>query len=138
MLSIAIYDSFVAVWDAKYHYWIARPITMEPDLDMYIPTPPYPAYPGGFGAACGAGATVLAAIFPDAEADLLTSAWEGAAQRCWSGIHYVLDDDTGLLMGGQVGRLVVDHVRTRAVTGVLADRQHLIVEWVDHEHGEIR
>ena len=41
----------------------------------------------------------------------MTTAWEGAAQRCWSGIHYVLDDDMALLMGGQVGRLVVDHVR---------------------------
>ncbi len=110
-LSTAVYDTFVAVWDAKYHYWIARPITLDPELNLYISTPPYPAYPGGFGAACSAGATVLAAIFPDAEADLLTSAWEGAAQRCWCGIHYVLDDDTGLLMGGQVGRLVIDHVR---------------------------
>ena len=111
MLSVAIYDTFVAVWDAKYHYWIARPITVDPELNTYIDPPPYPSYPGGFGAACSAGATVLAASFPDAEADLLTSAWEGAAQRCWSGIHYVLDDDTALLMGGRVGRLVADHVR---------------------------
>lgn len=111
-LSVAIYDTFVAVWDAKYHYWIARPITADPELDTYIAAPPYPAYPGGFGAACCAGATVLAATFPYAETDLLATAQEGAAQRCWSGIHYVLDDDTALLMGGQVGRLVVDHVRT--------------------------
>jgi len=110
-VSTAQFDTFVAVWDAKYHYWIARPITVDPELDLYIPTPPYPSYPGGFGAACGAGATVLAAMFPDAESDLLTSAAEGAMQRCWSGIHYVLDDDTGLLMGGQVGRLVADHIR---------------------------
>ena len=116
-LSVAIYDTFVAVWDAKYHYWTARPSTMDPELDLYIPDPPYPSYPSGFSGACGAGATVLAAIFPDAEADLMTSAWEGAAQRCWSGIHYVLDDDTGLLMGGQVGRLVADHVRAGGAEG---------------------
>ena len=117
MLSVAISDTFVAVWDAKYHYWTARPSTMDPELDLYIPNPPYPAYPGGFGGACGAGATVLAALFPDAAPDLLSSAQEGAIQRCWSGIHYMLDDDTGLLMGGQVGRLVADHVRAGGAEG---------------------
>jgi hypothetical protein len=117
MLSVAIYDTFVAVWDAKYHYWTARPSTMDPELDLYVPDPPYPSYPGAFGGACGAGATVLAALFPEAEADLLTAAWEGAAQRCWSGIHYVLDNDTGLLMGGRVGRLVADHVRAGGADG---------------------
>jgi membrane-associated phospholipid phosphatase len=112
MLSVAMYDALVAVWDAKYYYWTARPLTMDSELNMYIPNPPYPSFPGGFASVCGAGATVLAALFPDAEADLLTAAWEGAAQRCWSGIHYVLDDDVGLMMGGQVGRLVVNHVRS--------------------------
>ena len=28
MLSVATYDTFVAVWDGKYHYWIARPISI--------------------------------------------------------------------------------------------------------------
>ena len=40
MLSVAIYDTFVAVWDAKYHYWIARPITVDPELNMYITCTP--------------------------------------------------------------------------------------------------
>jgi hypothetical protein len=111
MLSVAIYDTLVAIWDAKFHFWIARPSTMDPELNLYIPSPPYPAYPGGWAAVCGAGATVLAAAFPAAETELLTSAWEGAAQRCWSGIHYMLDNDTGLLMGAQVGRMVANAVR---------------------------
>ncbi|MDQ3694310.1 MAG: phosphatase PAP2 family protein [Chloroflexota bacterium] len=116
MASVAIYDVLVAVWDAKYHYWTARPSTMDPELDLYIPNPPYPSYPGGWAAVCGAGATALAAAFPAAEADLLTSAWEGAAQRGWSGIHYVLDDDMGLLMGARVGRLVAAAVRAGAAS----------------------
>ncbi|MDQ4045433.1 MAG: hypothetical protein M3173_08305, partial [Chloroflexota bacterium] len=66
---------------------------------------PYPSYPGGFGAACGAGATVLADAFPASEVELLTSASEAAAQRGWAGIHYVLDDDVALMMGCQVGRM---------------------------------
>lgn len=107
-LAVSIYDALVAIWDAKYHYWVARPITIDPELDLYIPTPPYPSYPGGFGAAAGAGATVLAHAFPEEESDLMQSAWEAAAQRGWCGIHYVLDDDVALLMGSQVGRMVAD------------------------------
>lgn len=111
MLGVAHYDAAVAVWDAKYTYWIARPITVDPDLDLYIPTPPYPSYPGGFGAVACAGATVLADLFPDDAVALLTSATEAAAMRGWSGIHYVLDDDVALLMGGQVGRMTTSQVR---------------------------
>jgi hypothetical protein len=33
-------------------------------------------------------------------------AWEAAASRGWAGVHYVIDDDVGLTMGRQVGRLV--------------------------------
>lgn len=107
MVSVAMYDALVAVWDAKYTYWVARPVSIAPDLDLYIPTPPYPSYPGGFGAASGAGASVLGAVFPDAEVELLAAAVEAGVQRGWSGIHYVLDDDVGVLMGCQLGRMTV-------------------------------
>jgi hypothetical protein len=33
-------------------------------------------------------------------------AWEAASSRLWAGLHYVIDDDTGLTMGRQVGRMV--------------------------------
>lgn len=111
MLAVADYDVAVAVWDAKYTYWVARPITVDPDINLYIPTPPYPSYPGGFGAIACAGATVLADLFPEHAVELLSSAVEAAAQRGWAGIHYVLDDDIALTMGGQVGRMVVNRVR---------------------------
>jgi membrane-associated phospholipid phosphatase len=73
---------------------------------MLLPTPPYPSYPSGFSAVVGSAAVVLGHLFPRAEVDLLASAAEGAAQRCWSGIHFPIDDDIGLEMGYQVGRLV--------------------------------
>jgi len=111
MVGIAIYDRLIAVRDARYHYWVARPVTMDPELHLYIPTPPYPSYPGGFGAASCAAATVLADCFPDEAVALLSAAVEAAAQRGWAGIHYVLDDDVALLMGGQVGRMTAGMVR---------------------------
>jgi hypothetical protein len=44
-------------------------------------------------------------------------AWEAAASRGWAGIHYVIDDDIGLTMGRQVGRLVCALARTDPVDG---------------------
>jgi membrane-associated phospholipid phosphatase len=106
LMSVAQADAVIAVWDSKYTWWTERPITADPDLDMLLPTPPYPSYPSGFSAVVGSAAVVLGHLFPRAEVDLLASAAEAAAQRCWSGIHFPLDDDVGLEMGYQVGRLV--------------------------------
>jgi membrane-associated phospholipid phosphatase len=114
-LSVALYDALVAVWDAKYYYWTARPSTMDPEINLYIPNPPYPSYPGGFGAGCAAGAGVLAELFPNAADDLSATAEEGAMIRAWCGIHYVLDNDVGLLIGGQTAREAVDMVRNAGV-----------------------
>jgi membrane-associated phospholipid phosphatase len=106
LMSVAQADAVIAVWDAKYTYWTERPITADPDLDMLLPTPAYPSYPSGFSAVVGSAAVILSHLFPRAEVDLMSSAAEAAAQRCWSGIHYPIDDDIGLEMGYQVGRLV--------------------------------
>ena len=106
LMSVAQTDAVIAVWDAKYTWWTERPITADPDLDMLLSTPPYPSYPSGFSAVVGSAAVVLAHLFPRAEVDLMASAAEAAAQRCWSGIHFPIDDDIGLEMGYQVGRLV--------------------------------
>jgi membrane-associated phospholipid phosphatase len=110
-VSVAIFDAFVAVWDAKYHYWTARPITMDPEINLYIPNPPYPSYPGGFAAGCASGAGVLADIFPAVAGDLHSTAAEGAMIRAWCGIHYVLDNDVGLLIGGQAARTAIEFIR---------------------------
>ena len=111
MQGVAMYDSAVAVWDGKYTYWIARPVTNDSSLNLYIPTPPYPSYPAGFPAGCGSAAAVLADVFTSEATTLMNAAWEGATQRAWSGIHYTLDDDIGLVIGSRTARAVVDHAK---------------------------
>jgi membrane-associated phospholipid phosphatase len=106
LMSVAQADAVIAVWDSKYTWWTERPITADPDLDMLLPTPAYPSYPSGFSAAVGSAAVVLGHLFPRAEVDLLAAAAEAAAERCWSGVHFPIDDDVALEMGYQVGRLV--------------------------------
>jgi hypothetical protein len=105
-LHVAIDDALIATWDGKYTYWTSRPITEDPELLTTIPTPPYPAYPGGYAAVMGAGSTVVGHYFPETSVDMEQRAWEASCSRLWAGIHYAIDNDAGLLLGRQVGRLV--------------------------------
>jgi membrane-associated phospholipid phosphatase len=112
LTSVAIADAFICCWDAKYTYWTARPITADPELDVLIPTPPFPSYTSGHATASTAAATVLGHLFPEDEADLLDNAGEATKSRLWAGIHFPIDCEMGVAGGGMVGRLVL--VRARA------------------------
>ncbi len=105
-IHVAMADALIAVWDAKYTWWTARPITDDPELATVLSPPPYPAYPSGYSGAIGAGSTVIGHYFPEMADEMANRAWEAAASRGWGGIHYVIDDDIALTMGRQVGRLV--------------------------------
>ena len=43
--AIALYDTFVACWDAKYAYWEIRPFQLDPTLTTVFTTPNHPSYP---------------------------------------------------------------------------------------------
>jgi membrane-associated phospholipid phosphatase len=111
LMGIAIADAEVAAWDGKYTYWTARPITIDPDLDVLFPTPPFPSYPSAHATVSNAAAVVLAHLFPDEELDLLALALEAGASRAWGGIHFPIDNDTGQLLGRNVGYLVIEMAR---------------------------
>jgi membrane-associated phospholipid phosphatase len=112
LTSVAIYDAFICCWDAKYAYWVARPITRDPSLDVLIPTPPFPSFTSGHSTISAAAATVLSHLFPDDAADLMAKAEEARQSRLWAGIHYPIDNEVGAAGGGIVGRLVVEYART--------------------------
>jgi membrane-associated phospholipid phosphatase len=111
LTSVAIADAAIACWDAKYSYWTARPITVDPDLDALFPTPPHPSFPSVHAAASNAAAVVLVHLFPHDALDLLALGAEAAASRGWAGIHFPIDNDAGLLLGRNVGYLVTNVAR---------------------------
>ncbi|MDF3043662.1 MAG: phosphoesterase PA-phosphatase related protein [Thermomicrobiales bacterium] len=112
LTSVAMADGFICCWDAKYTYWTARPITADPELDVLIPTPPFPSYTSGHATASTASATVLGYLFPDDASLLLERAEEAKQSRLWAGIHFPIDIDMGALGGGMIGRLVVARARS--------------------------
>jgi hypothetical protein len=103
---VAVDDALIGCWDGKYAYWTSRPITEDETIVTSVPTPPYPAYPGGYSAVVGSGSTVIGHYFPEAAVHMEQRAWEAACSRLWAGIHYGIDNDAGLLLGRRVGRLV--------------------------------
>jgi len=109
LTSVAMADAFLCCWDAKYADWSPRPITADPDLDVLIPTPPFPSYTSGHATISAAAATVLGHVFPEDAALLAAKAVEAKNSRLWAGIHFPIDNDMGALGGGMVGRMVVTH-----------------------------
>ena len=77
LLNMAIADAGIAVFEAKYHYHLWRPVTAiragnmdpnpntegDPGFSTFIPTPPYPAYPSGFGGLSNAGSYIVERFF---------------------------------------------------------------------------
>ncbi|MFZ0828783.1 MAG: vanadium-dependent haloperoxidase [Verrucomicrobiia bacterium] len=130
LVDIAVADSRIAIWDAKYAYLYWRPVTAlnaNPDGTVTngytawtptIVTPNHPDYPSGHSGTVTAGAEVLAAFFGDANTFTLHTTTAGQSSRTltsltqleqenglsriYGGIHYSFDN----LEGQGVGALV--------------------------------
>lgn len=108
LASVAMHDAFVACWDAKYHYWLVRPITADPTIITVFSTPPFPSYPSGHSTISTAAAEVFAYLFPDAETRYHATAEEASFSRVWGAVHYRFDIVAGEELGREVGRMVVE------------------------------
>lgn len=126
LLNLAMADSFIAVWDAKFQYNFWRPVTAIRAADTdgaWTPlraTPPHPEYPAAHTIAAAAGAGVLAAIFGDEfsftiESPTLPGQPRGFARfsdfpiesgnaRVWAGFHWRNSCDVGAEMGRRIAR----------------------------------
>ena len=109
--SVAMYDAFVACWDAKFHYWVERPVTADSTLRPVFPTPPFPSYPSGHSTISTAAAEVFAELFPDAARTYRDKATEASLSRVYAAVHYRFDVEAGDTLGLAVGRAVVQRMR---------------------------
>ena len=110
LVSAAGMDALIGCWDAKWTYFLWRPIQADPTIIRVIAQPNHPSYPSGHSCNSAASAEVLATIFP-AEADALhAEVIEAGNSRVWGGIHYPFDCETGQELGRNVAQwtLAVD------------------------------
>lgn len=138
-LNVAIADSVIAAWDAKYYFHSWRPVTainladtdgnLATDVDAswtpLIPTPNHPEYPSAHSTFSGGGAAVLASFFGQntpftVDSDAMpgvtrsfTSFNQAMAEladaRVFGGIHFRTACDDGLALGSAVGNYILQN-----------------------------
>jgi hypothetical protein len=135
LTSIALIESFISCWEAKYHTEVIRPVTfinkwVDNRWEPFLQTPPFPEYPSGHSAISAAASTVLTNIFGDnfsfhddsdkkyigMEKDFssfYSAAAEAAISRVYGGIHYTSGMEGGIVQGKQVGEQIVNKLIAR-------------------------
>jgi membrane-associated phospholipid phosphatase len=112
LASVAAYDAMIACWDAKYVYWLMRPVSADPSVLPVFSTPPFPSYPSGHSTLSSAVAEVFADLFPDAAAHYRHKGEEASISRVLAGVHYRFDVLAGEELGRRVGAAVVEWGRS--------------------------
>jgi membrane-associated phospholipid phosphatase len=111
LASVATYDAMVACWDAKYVYWLLRPVSADPSIVTVFATPPFPSYPSGHSTLSSAVAEVFAELFPAVAREYRHKGEEASLSRVMAGVHYRFDVLAGEALGRQVGEAVVAWAR---------------------------
>jgi len=106
-LYAAINDTFVVTWYLKYKWLVARPNQYDQTLATYLCTPRHPTYPSGHASVAGVSEVILSYFFPAEKRRLHELAEECAKSRLYGGVHFPVDNDEGLRLGRQIGRLIV-------------------------------
>jgi hypothetical protein len=126
-LNLAMADSVIACWDAKYFYEFWRPVTAirleDADWTPLVVTPAHPEYTSGHSSNYGAAATVLAAYFGEDTPFFLESqadpTWvrfypnftaaidEVAVARVYAGIHFRTACDDAVATSSEIAAYIL-------------------------------
>jgi membrane-associated phospholipid phosphatase len=134
-LDLTLADATIALYDAKYHYRIWRPVTAirlgdtignpgitgDPNWTPLAVTAPDPSYPGAHSTISEAAATVLTAFYGHRQPLVITvggttrafgsffeAAEEAGLSRIYAGQHTRLDHAAGQQLGTRVADAVLD------------------------------
>lgn len=107
LVNTAIQDAGISCWETKYYYLLPRPTEIDPAVTTCTGIPNFPAYTSGHSTFSGAGAEVLAYLFPDKASELQAMAKEASDSRIYGCIHYRFDCEVGLEVGKKVGAYAV-------------------------------
>jgi membrane-associated phospholipid phosphatase len=107
LVGAAMWDAFIACFEAKYFYWTLRPHQANPAIQLAYGVPNYPAYPSGHQSISSAAARVLTHFFPSHAGDLDALRAEASESRIIGGIHYRFDMDAARILGEGVADWVL-------------------------------
>jgi hypothetical protein len=107
-LQAALNDCFVITWFLKYKLDVARPNQLDQNMSTVVCTPRHPTYPSGHSVVAGCAETILTYFFPAESERLHELAEECAISRYYGGVHFPVDNDEGLNLGRQIGKIIVE------------------------------
>jgi membrane-associated phospholipid phosphatase len=111
LLNMALMDAGISAWDTKYHYLSMRPRQVDPHITTSVREPNSPSYSCSHAAFSGAGAAVLAYLFPKEAGLMEKKAEEAAMSRVYAGIQFRFEGDAGLEAGRRVAGLAIERGR---------------------------
>lgn len=142
LVSIGLFDGFIACWDEKYRSSLVRPETVinehiDEDWIPILQTPPFPEHTSGHSVISTAAATILTALLGDSFAytddvevkyglparsfiSFREASSEAAISRLYGGIHYMPAITEGEKQGALVGKFVVN---TLSISNILDKSQ---------------
>ncbi|WP_207541292.1 phosphatase PAP2 family protein [Sabulicella rubraurantiaca] len=111
LLNVAMYDSGVACWDAKYAYWTIRPTQLDREFRPVIAVPNHPSYPSAHGCFSISAAAVIGHLFPRDAGTMAALAREAGESRIWAGIHYPSDVTAAEALGRSVAERAIQRAQ---------------------------
>ena len=134
-VAIALADGFISAWDEKYRSNLIRPETyvnryIDPVWRPKLETPLFPEHTSAHSVVSGASSTILINFFGDKMAyidsvnvpfgpparsfgSFSAAADEAAISRYYGGIHYMPAITEGSRQGREIGKLILNRLKTR-------------------------
>jgi membrane-associated phospholipid phosphatase len=112
LLGASIFDSWTASQDGKFTYWYIRPPQLDSGIVPLFPPPNFPSYPSNHSTISTARTEVLAYLFPREAAYIRAVGKEAGDSRIWAGIHFPIDNVSGVTLGKAVAQKVIAWAET--------------------------
>jgi membrane-associated phospholipid phosphatase len=107
LIAASLFDSFIASQDGKFAYWYIRPHQLDPGIVPLFPVPPFPSYPSNHSTFSATRAEILAYLFPTRAVFARALGKEAGDSRIWAGIHYQMDNLSGVELGMSVAQVFI-------------------------------
>jgi membrane-associated phospholipid phosphatase len=108
LVAASFFDAFIASQDGKFAYWYIRPHQLDPAIVPLFPVPPFPSYPSNHSTFSATRAEILAYLFPTRADFVRALGREAGDSRIWAGIHYPMDNVSGVALGKSVAQRFID------------------------------
>lgn len=107
--AMSLVDALITVFDNKYTFWVLRPHMLDKNVHRMIDVPRHPSYPSGHSVISATAATVLCYFFPKDADKWRQLAIEAGDSRIAAGLHYMIDNESGLILGEKVGKAALQN-----------------------------